>query len=284
MGDQPKCRRSVTNLSALKKAAARHGRRGEFARSEACLRAALRLLQKTRSFPTFDHLTVWNELGMVCKYLGKFKQAEKCYRLALRHAHRCIEDPERTSFLASIYHNLGGLEHSRRRFRRGEIYARKALRLRREVDSPSGVAVASDMVALAAILDGLRKFTESEKLYNRALRIYRREYGMDHAETAVLLNNLAALYQATKRPHRAEACYLAALRMKRRILPRSHPDVAVTMNNLAMLYGSQGNRDAALRWSERAVRILAASLGNRYPGTRSVRANHRRLCRFSSNS
>jgi tetratricopeptide (TPR) repeat protein len=234
-------------------------------------------LQKTTSFPTFDHLTVWNELGMVCKYLGKFRQAEKYYRLSLRHARRCIEDPERTSFLANIYHNLGGLDHSRRRFRRGEVYARKALQLRREVESPSSVAVASDMVALAAILDGLRKFAESEKLYNRALKIYRREYGRDHAETAVLLNNLAALYQATKRPHRAETFYLAALRMKRRILPRSHPDIAVTMNNLAMLYGSQGNRDAALRWFEDALRILAGSLGNHHPSTKSARGNHRRL-------
>jgi len=277
MGDQLKCRRSGTDLSALRKTAARHGRRGEFAKSEACLRAALRFLQKTSRIPTFDHLTVWNELGMVYKYLGKFGQAEKYYRLALRCARQCIEHPQRTSFLASIYHNLGGLDHARRRFRRGEIYARRALQLRREVESPSSGAVASDMVALAAILDGLRKFAESEKLYNSALRIYRRAYGENHAETAVLLNNLAALYQATKRPHRAEAFYLAALRMKRRILPCSHPDIAVTMNNLAMLYRSQGNRDGALRWFEDAAGILAVSLGNHHPSTKLVRGNLRRL-------
>lgn len=282
MGERPKRRRSLNSLSALKKDAERLNRRGEFAKAEIRLRAALRSLHKTGNRPTFDHLAVWNELGMVCKYLGKFRRAEKYYRLSLRFAARFVEEPDRTSFLAGIYHNLGGLEHSRRRFRRGEAYARKGLELRKKVEGPSSLPVASDMAALAAILDGLRKFAESEKLYVQALKIYRREYGKDHAEIAVLLNNLAALYQATERPDRAEACYLAALQMKCRTLRPSHPDVAVTMNNLALLYNSRGNRDAALRWFERAIRILARSLGNHHPTTKSVRANHAHLFRSAN--
>lgn len=277
MAKQPKRRGTPASLSTLKKQAVRHTGRGEYRKAEVCLRAALRSITAVVDFPARDYISLWNELGMVCKYLGKFKQAEKYYRLSLRHTPHCLAGRERKFFLANLYHNLGGLEHSRRRFRRGEKYARKALQLRRTVARSASVAVASDMVALAAILDGLRKFPESEKLYNQALRVYRREYGRNHAEIAVLLNNLAALYQATNQPKRAEAQYLAALQMKRRILGISHPDVAVTMNNLAMLYRSQGNPIAASRWFASALRILTVSLGSRHPSTRSVRTNYRRL-------
>ena len=44
---------------------------------------------------------------MVCKYRGKYRQAEKYYKLAARHAPRCLPDQrDRSFFLANIYHNL----------------------------------------------------------------------------------------------------------------------------------------------------------------------------------
>jgi hypothetical protein len=60
--------------------------------------------------------------------------------------------PNATSFLADLYHNLGGLEHARGHFRRGEQFARKGLQLRRRVASCGSLPVAVDMAALAAIL------------------------------------------------------------------------------------------------------------------------------------
>ncbi|MGB9460085.1 MAG: tetratricopeptide repeat protein [Candidatus Acidiferrum sp.] len=263
-------------VARLQKKALLHLGRGQYHESEVCLGAALRTLKSAQAFPSRDHLSLWNQRGMVCKYLGRLKRARQYYRLALRYAPTCLTGRDRISFVADIFHNLGGLEHSRRRFRQGEKYARKGLELRRELGRSGQAALASDMVALAAILDGLRKFSESEMLYHRALRIYHRELGRNHPETAVLLNNLAALFQATERPSRAEAHYLSSLRIKRRVLAPSHPDVAVTMNNLATLYRSQGKQPAASVLFRSALEILSASLGNRHPATRAVRANYRK--------
>jgi tetratricopeptide (TPR) repeat protein len=120
------------------------------------------------------------------KYLGKFKTALKFYRLALRHSSNFLTGRERDDFLANLYHNLGGLEHSRRRFRRGELYARKSVLLRRRATEPSALALAADRVALAAILDGLCKFSESQNLYRQALRVYRRVYGPSRQEIALI--------------------------------------------------------------------------------------------------
>jgi Flp pilus assembly protein TadD len=78
------------------------------------------------------------------------------------------------------------------------------LRFRAKIAAAHSIAVASDKVALAAILDGLGKFDESQKLYRQALRTYRRVYGPSHREIALILNNLAAIFQTTGQPSRAE--------------------------------------------------------------------------------
>jgi tetratricopeptide (TPR) repeat protein len=264
-------------VNELRQRAAGHSARGQYREAKGCLRRALRLIAGRDASLTLDDLLLWNELGMACKYSGKFGSAMRCYRLALRYAPRLLAGPECDFFLANLYHNLGGLEHSRRRFPRGERYARKSLELRRKVAGANSLAVAADKAALAAILDGQRKFAESEKLYRQALCTYRREYGTSHPEIAVVLNNLGALYQATAHSRRAESNYRAALEMKRMELGASHPDVAVTLNNLALCYQSRGDAKAVRRCFRRALRILGATLGNSHPNTRTVRSNFLRL-------
>jgi tetratricopeptide (TPR) repeat protein len=222
-----------------------------------------------------DRPALWNELGIVCKYLGKLDSAERHYRLALRCARQRPKTAEREFFLANLYHNLGGVEHSRQRFASAEKYARKGLELRMKCTPGDSLAVAADRAALAAILDGLHRHDESRRYYFEALRVYRREYGTSHSEIAVVLNNLGALYHATGRPNVAESYYRAALRMKRRELGASHPDMSVTMNNLAMLHRQQGRCKLAESWFKKALRILDSSLGSSHPVTRELRSNQR---------
>jgi tetratricopeptide (TPR) repeat protein len=264
-------------LSAKLRRARNLSASGDYSGAETCLRLALKSAQGTND-PAARPI-LWNDLGMVCKYSGKFDFAQRYYHLALQGGCRCFQGVERTFFLSTIYHNLGGLEHARRRYRRAEGYARKGLKLRLQCSTADSLAVASDRAALAAILDGLRCYPESLTHYRYALRIYRRECGPSEPELAVVLNNLGALYQATGKFKRAEMAYRATLRIKRERLGASHPDIAVTMNNLAMLYQSRGKNRLAQLWFNKALRILAASLGSSHPNTRAVRRNHRRLAR-----
>jgi tetratricopeptide (TPR) repeat protein len=266
----------VAQVAALQACARQYRERGRYHAAERCLRRGLAQLGPA-ACATPVHLALWNELGMVYKYLGKFKTASKFYRLALRQADNCVPGRERDDFLADLYHNLGGLEHSRRRFRRGEQYARKSLLLRLRTTDASAIALAADKVALAAILDGLGKFSESQNLYREALKVYRRVFGPSYREIALILNNLAAVYQETGRPNRAAKYYQAALKMKRRRLGAAHPDLGITMNNLGILYESEGrNRDAELYFN-RALKLFETSLGKSHPNTRVVRNNLKRM-------
>jgi tetratricopeptide (TPR) repeat protein len=254
--------------------ARRHSGKGDYGAAESSLRQALQLLRNDPTNP--ECLALWNELGMVLKYSGKYDQAERCYRVALRHSYKRFRGAEQQFFRANLYHNLGGLEHSRARFTRAENYARKGLELRLKCCASDTLAVAQDRAALGAILHGRSKYADCERNSMQALGIYRHQYGASHPQIAVVLNNLAALCHATGRPRRAESYYRAALKMKRRWLGRSHPDLAVTMNNLALLFQSQGRKRAAQCWMEKALRIVESTLGDSHPSTIGVRQNRRR--------
>lgn len=271
---QIECDRNRRRAAELASLARRHAAKGNYRGAENRFRQALELLGNDKGNP--EPLALWNELGMVLKYGGKYDGAERCYRLALRHSYKRFRGAEKQFFHANLYHNLGGVEHSRARFTRAEKYARKGLELRLKCCASDTLAVAQDRAALGAILHGLSKFGDSERNYLHALRVYRKEHGPSHPQIAVLLNNLAALSHATGRPKRAEYYYRAALGMKRRLLGRSHPDLAVTMNNLALLYHRQGRTRAAQSWMDNALRILESTLGGSHPNTICVRENRRR--------
>ena len=269
------CGHNRKRAAELANSARHYSAKGDHPAAASSFRKALQLLRWDTSDP--DCLTLWNELGMVLKYRGKYDEAEGCYQLVLRHIFKCFRGVEQQFFRATVYHNLGGVEHSRERFTRAERYARKGLELRLRCCAPDTVAVAADRAALGAILHGLCKYAESKKNYVHALRIYRREYGAGHPESAVMLNNLAAVYHATGSPGRAEYYYLAALKMKRRLLGRLHPDLAVTMNNLALFLNSQGRARAADTWMKKALQILESTLGRFHPNTVCVRHNLLRI-------
>ncbi len=74
--------------------------------------------------------------------------------------------------IATVYHNLGGLEHAAGNFARGEPFARRSVELREGAFGPDHPEVAADIAALAAILDGQQKYAEGEHLYRRGLAIF----------------------------------------------------------------------------------------------------------------
>ena len=260
---------TLENNPRLLSRAHKYASRGNYRGEEACLLAGLR-----SNLQAADRIFLWNELGMIYKYLGKFSSSHQLYRRTLRKIHECLQGSERDFFLADLYHNLGGLEHARRHFRRGEKFARKGLQLRLRVASARSVPVAADMAALAAILVGRKKFAEAERLYRQALRTYRREYGPAHGETAILMGNLGALYQATRHFRRAQDYYRRALKSKQRAFGRTHPSVAITLNNLGVLCQAQGDPLGAKRCIREALRILLSRVGCRHFQYRAIEKNY----------
>lgn len=274
---KPRAQTGAAECARFVQKAREFSARGKYLRAEKCLLHALTVVRSSSE----QAPALWNELGMVCKYAGKFDSSERYYRIALRRVRGLPKSQEQQCLLADLYHNLGGLRHARRRYRSAETYASKGLKIRLAALPSWHLAIASDRAALGAILDGLGRHHDAKKLYQQALRTYYREYGASHPEIAVVLNNMGASYAAQGRFRWAEFYYSAALEMKRRELGSSHPDLAVTLNNLALLHSSRGSHARARLRLRQALAILNRTLGKTHPNTAAVQANLRNLARNS---
>ncbi|MEV6606400.1 tetratricopeptide repeat protein [Kutzneria sp. NPDC051319] len=126
-------------------------------------------------------------LGIVHKCAGRYDDAERVYREAL--ALIGPDEPE----AAAVWHNLGGIEHSRGRHAEGELHARRSVALRERALGPDHPIVAADRAALASLLVGQRRFDEAKDLYRQALLVFQRVYPADHHSVTVTARNLAAL-------------------------------------------------------------------------------------------
>lgn len=211
---------------------------------------------------------LWNGLGMVRKYQGRFNQSARAYLLALRAARaaRTLDD----AGWAVLYHNLGGLEHARGRFVRGEIFSRRSVVLRERALGSDHIDVARDLAAHAANLDGLGRHVEAERSHRRALSIFERH--RDAIEVAYVQCNLAASLHALGRSAEAEPMLRAALEIQRERLGREHPDLGLGLYNLAVMERAAGRSDQAQQTAREALRTLEPRLGASHPSCLACRA------------
>jgi tetratricopeptide (TPR) repeat protein len=213
---------------------------------------------------------ILNELGILGKADGRFRDAGRHYReaLAILRGSRKRGRVE----LADLYHNLGGLEHARGRHARGEPLARRAVHLRARRHGPDATVVWMDRTAHAALLDGLGRYAESEPVYRSALTIFRRRLGSGHYEVAVTLNNLGCLSAERGDARGAVRLLQKSLALKERLFGSSHVEVAFTAHNLASTLAELGRASEARPLFQRATRILRRRLGTDHPTTRACAA------------
>jgi len=174
-----------------------------------------------------------NNYGVLCKYWGKFEEGERTYLRALELLETTFgkESPE----TATLYHNLGGLEHTRGNFAKGEPLARKAYEIRRAALGEEHEATIADAVAWGGLLDGLERYEESMPTYVRALAYYEVRFGNDHFEVAATLNNLGMGQAAMGDLDGATATMQRCLEIKRKLFGEQHPEYILTQKNLASL-------------------------------------------------
>jgi tetratricopeptide (TPR) repeat protein len=240
-----------------------HVARGEYRQAEKPLLRAVAIAKKKLS--PVDAASAMNALGVVYKYTARFAEAGRLYRRALVLMTRALgpNDPA----IATILHNLGGLEHSRGRFARGEPYARRSVAIRRGALGPDHPDVAADTAALAAILAAQGKHAEAKKLYVRALSVFERRLGKGHFEVGFNLTQLAALHQVRGELSEASHFYTRGLRILRKVLGPQHSALALPLGNLAALRIAQGRESEATTLYRESLKILRATLGDRHPDT-----------------
>ena len=215
-----------------------------------------------------------NELGLWCKDSGRYAEAREHYLRALRILQSSGHpDPDD---VATLYHNLGGIEHARGHYARGVVLARHGLALRLDRPEADQPALAKDLVALAALVDGTGRHAEAEELYLAGLAIFEHLAGDWRLEIAVALSGLGACYAGEGRLDEAAGLLERAAAIKRGLLGPRDPGLAVTLNNLAVTRRRQGDGAGAAAAYAEALGILQASLGADHPTTLRCRRNSER--------
>ena len=249
---------------------------GSYAEAEQVLREAIACAENALGGDDEDLVVALNHLAVLFKYTGKFGEAAALYERALQITERL---PGHDFLLATLLHNVGGLAHARGSYANGEPAARRSVECRERALGPDHPAVAADLAALAALIDGQERHTEAGEMYERALAIFERVYGPDHYEMAVTLNNLAGVRLAEGNVGEAEAIYRRSLAIKERLFGPDHPDVAMTLNNLALLLSTAGRCDEAALLYERALDTFSSRLDADHPKIAAVVENYSSLLR-----
>ena len=205
---------------------------------------------------------VLNSIGVLGKYNGEYALAKRVYERALRIA----KSNKYRWLTATLYHNLGGLFHERRKYTRAAPYARQAVKLREKLLGKSHPDVIADLGAYAAVLQGQRRYGPALRIYERALKFYERR--RDEYEIAVTEHNLGVLKYALKRRDEAKKHMLRSLSLKRKLLGRHHSDYAFTLCSLGVLYKRLGEKAQARKALGQALNALRRSLGKSHPNVK----------------
>ena len=146
---------------------------------------------------------------------------------------------------ATLFHNLGGLEHARGRFARAERWSRRGLALRTRGCGAASAETAIDVAALAAIVHARGGHEEAARLYRRSLAVLRRRLGPNHFEVVFNLGQLAALEHTRGRFLSSGRLYGRALPALERLLGRAHPVVAQVAENRRKLRAAVSPAEAS---------------------------------------
>jgi Tfp pilus assembly protein PilF len=246
--------------------------RGEYAPAESELLRALALAEQHFGASSIETAGALNALGMIYKYWGRFDEGRRVYEQALAILVQAFGE-EHTD-VATVHHNLGGLEHARRDFAAAEPHARRSVELRRRLLGAEHVATAADEAAWAPILHALGRDDEAEALLRHAITILKESLGPDHPEVASAWNNLGSTLADLDE---AAAAYRTALAAKERLLGAEHPALAITLNNLAVNARRRGEPGEAEEIYLRALAILEGRVDPSHPNLALTRRNLERL-------
>jgi tetratricopeptide (TPR) repeat protein len=249
---------------------------GAFQPAEPLLREAVSATELGSVAGALELAASLNALGLLCKDLARYDEASELYERALTLVSTQRESRATSRALATLYHNLGGIDHARGRFQSAEVLARRGVTIRADIDEDEA-DLAADLVALAAIVEARGRFDEAEALYREGLAILERGVVRRELEIAVALASLGALHARRKSFALALVPLARAVTIKRRVLGAAHPDLGLTLNNFAFVRERLEDVAEAEALYLEAASICNAALGPEHPRTLACRRNLDRL-------
>jgi tetratricopeptide (TPR) repeat protein len=201
-----------------------------FEESEAYLKRALVVFEKTLGKTHPEYALTQNNLGLLYDLQSRFDKAEPLYDAALSLRKQLLE-PDDPDIVESL-HNLGLVRLKQRKHQSARTLLEESVRLMK-ADHPT---YASTLSSLGLLHYQASELEQAEACYQQALEAREQRLGKSSPELVPLLNNLGTLYLERQNYLAAETCYKRALAILDRF-PAGNPAwVSTTLNNLLLLY------------------------------------------------
>jgi CHAT domain-containing protein/tetratricopeptide (TPR) repeat protein len=165
-----------------------------------------------------------NALGQVYHETRRYKDAERCYREALRV-----------------------VESARRAYKKGT-----ATGLKQQALLATTSAIRNNLGMLYAKTG---RYAKGRQQYEKALALAKKAYGPDHPRLCPTLHGLGATHHKLGSYSKARRFYDASLKIKRKVLGPNHPMVTPTLLQMSQLSVHRGRHRRSLSLARRAFEI-----------------------------
>ena len=206
---------------------------------------------------------VHNSMGVLRKATGDYAKALEHYLVALPVL--LAHHGEHSETVATLYHNLGGINFVLGNMPEALHWACRGLHIRQEICRAEHITVTFDQAALVPILIQTGQYGQARALLDVVVPRLERDFGSDDYEVSVALTNLGALDAHEQRWEQARDNLLRAADIKRTALGPQHPELVTTLINLAVVAEHTGDAGLAASSNNEALRIAQASLSETHP-------------------
>jgi len=239
---------------------------GDYSKAQERCERALDLSR--RLFSDSSHMVVgtMQNLAVIYKNQGKYRQAENILVQALKSAReqQGFERPDGVGFdgVAIILNNLASLYWECGLFSEAETCFQEALELSQKFSRSQYIHMAASLNGLANVYQDRGQYSKAEPLYNQALELMQKNQKKMHPQIMQIIDNMAEMYAEQGRYNEAELLFHKVLNLRKSKLKNEHPAIALNLNNIAMLYNKQKRYSEAEIYCNRALELMRTRNGD----------------------
>ncbi len=247
--------REEFELSEMMAESDRLFREGNYPDAESKLKAAYDISQRVSGNDSRETARIAHNLGVTFFNQGKYKQAERFYRIALPAMKKHVGEKE----FARCLQDLALACQRQGKHVEAQQISLQVSRLGLPEKEPTVTQEFMDELNEAEERENYEKAIEMNKILLKQAEEY---YGGKHEITASMLNRLGSVLYRKGNTEEAGHYLKRALEVREALLGPNHPDLAQSLNNLAAVLRDGKHFDEAEQFYKRAMNILR-SLGEK---------------------
>ena len=206
---------------------------------------------------------IYDDMGLVYKFMGKYTEAIECYKKALDIKINFYD--ETSADIARSYHHIGSVLASIKDYSTAIEYYTKALTIVEQVlpnDDPDKITFYNDF---GVVYGYLHDFEKARYYYERALEVGERTLTPLHPYLSTLLNNIGTICDNQGDYLKALEYYNRSLNIDTQVLGSKHIYIAYSYNNIGFVKAKMGKYTESLEFFNKALIMFVSNYGGEHP-------------------